>query len=215
METPETSKKYRIETLKKCVFLEGLADDVLNALASKAETLRIDSGATIVTAGETGSTMYFIISGKARVHDGEVTLATLNSGDVFGEMAVLDSDVRTASVTSECESLLLGIERNDFYHALSVNPGAFKAVIHAILQREREIIGEIKTRSMKLLSYEKEMEIGRRIQADFLPKSIPKLQHWEVASCFEAAREVAGDFYDVFKLNTSGHLAIVIRDVCD
>ena len=215
METPETSQEYRIDTLRKCVFLEGLEDKVLNELASKAGTLRIDADTTIVTGGETGSTMFFIITGKARVHDGEVTLAMLNAGDVFGEMAVLDSEVRSASVTSECESLLLSIERNDFYTALSANPGAFKAVIHAILQREREIIGEIKTRSMKLLSYEKEMEIGRRIQADFLPTSIPDLDHWEIAACFQAAREVAGDFYDVFKLKTSRHLAIVIGDVCD
>lgn len=215
METPETSKEYRIETLRRCVFLEGLPADVLNELASKAGTLRIDADTTIVTAGETGSTMYFIITGQARVHDGEVTMATLSSGDVFGEMAVLDSEVRSASVTSERESLLLSIERNDFYQALSTNPAAFKAVIHAVLRREREIIGEIKSRSMRLLSYEKEMEIGRRIQADFLPNSMPDLENWELASCFEAAREVAGDFYDVFKLKTSRHLAIVIGDVCD
>lgn len=40
--------------------------------------------------------------------------------------------------------------------------------LRAVLQREREIVQEIKTRSSKLLSYQKEMKIGRRIQADFL-----------------------------------------------
>lgn len=125
METPQTSKEYRIETLKKCVFLERLSDDVLKELASKAGTIKIDGGTTTVIEGETGSTMYFIITGRARVHDGEVTLAILNSGDVFGEMAVLDSKVRSASVTTECESLLLSIERNDFNQALSSNPGAW------------------------------------------------------------------------------------------
>jgi serine phosphatase RsbU (regulator of sigma subunit) len=215
METASTSGQYRIETLRKCVFLEGLEESVLEALALKAGTLRIDAGSTIVTAGETGSTMYFIISCQARVHHGEVTVATLNAGDVFGEMAVLDSEVRSASVTSACESLLLSVERDDFYRALSANPESFKAVIRAILNREREIIHEVKTRSIKLLSYEKEMEIGRRIQKDFLPKSMPEPDNWEIASFFEAAREVAGDFYDVFQLKTSPHLAIVIGDVCD
>ena len=159
--------------------------------------------------------MYFIISGKARVHDGEVTWAYIDEGEVFGEMAVLDSEVRSASVTTESDSLLLSIERDVFYDALSTDPEAFKAVLHAVLKREREIVAEIKTRSTKLLSYQKEMEIGRRIQADFLPGSIPEIENWEIAAWFEAAREVAGDFYDVFKLKTGSHLAIVIGDVCD
>ncbi len=197
------------------MFLNGLQESVLSDLASKAETLRVASGETIITRGEEGSTMYFIISGSARVHDGEVIWAHLDEGEVFGEMAVLDSEVRSATVTMESDSLLLSIERDVFYAALSTDPDAFKAVLHAVLKREREIVQEIKTRSTKLLAYQKELEIGRRIQADFLPGSIPKIDNWEVAAWFEAAREVAGDFYDVFKLKTSSHVAIVIGDVCD
>ena len=215
MESPLTSRENRIETLRKCLFLRGLKESVLNDLAIKAGTLRVASGETIITRGEEGSAMYFIISGKARVHDGEVTWAYLDEGEVFGEMAVLDSEVRSASVTTEIDSLLLSIEREVFYDALSTDPEAFKAVLHAVLKREREIVREIKTRSTKLLSYQKEMEIGRRIQADFLPGSVPEVENWEIAAWFEAAREVAGDFYDVFKLKSSSHLAIVIGDVCD
>jgi sigma-B regulation protein RsbU (phosphoserine phosphatase) len=59
------------------------------------------------------------------------------------------------------------------------------------------------------------MEIGRRIQADFLPEQVPEVAGWDIAAHFEAAREVAGDFYDVFQLKPSRHLAIVIGDVCD
>ena len=215
METPLTSTINKIETLRKCSFLAGLEETVLNELAAGAETVRVANGETIITRGEPGSTMYFIISGNARVHDGEVTWANIKEGEVFGEMSVLDSEVRSASVTTESDSLLLSIERDVFYEALSTGTDAFRSVLHAVLQREREIVQEIKTRSTKLLSYQKEMEIGRRIQADFLPRSVPKIDNWEVAAWFEAAREVAGDFYDIFKLKTSSHVAIVIGDVCD
>lgn len=215
METALISTENRIETLRKCVFLKGLNENILNDLASRAVTLRVAAGDTIVTQGETGSDMFFIISGSARVHHGEVVLADIGAGDVFGEMAVLDSEKRSASVTLHGDSVLLSVGRDDFYAALSADPDAFKAVIHAVLQREREIIGEVRTRSTKLMAYEKEMEIGRRIQADFLPRSIPKLDNVELAFAFEAAREVAGDFYDVFRLTDLPHLAIVIGDVCD
>jgi len=215
METPLTSTENRIDTLKNCAFLRGLEKSVLSKLAAGAETLRVAADETVITRGETGSTMYFIVSGRARVHDGEVIWAYIEEGEVFGEMAVLDSEVRSASVTTESDSLLLSIDRAVFYAALSSDPNAFKAVLHAVLKREREIVHEIKTRSTTLLAYQKELEIGRRIQADFLPASVPVIDNWEVASWFEAAREVAGDFYDVFKLKTSPLLAIVIGDVCD
>jgi len=83
------------------LFLAGLEEGVLSELAARAETLRVASDETIITRGETGSTMYFIISGRARVHDGEVTWAYIEEGEVFGEMAVLDSEVRSASITTE------------------------------------------------------------------------------------------------------------------
>jgi sigma-B regulation protein RsbU (phosphoserine phosphatase) len=215
METPLTAAENKIETLKHCVFLSGLDKSVLAELAENAETLRVAKGETIITKGEQGSTMYFIIVGSARVHDGEVTWASLKEGEVFGEMAVLDSEVRSASVTTESDSLLLSIEREVFYDALSTDPDAFKAVLRAVLQRERQMVDDINTRSTRLLSYQKEMEIGRRIQADFLPGSIPDVENWQISGWFEAAREVAGDFYDVFKLNNSPHMAVVIGDVCD
>ena len=41
------------------------------------------------------------------------------------------------------------------------------------------------------------------------------MENWELAASFVAAREVAGDFYDVFKLNNLPLLGIVIGDVCD
>jgi len=209
------SRENRIETLRSCVFLQGLRDKILSDLAARAATLHVAAGETLVTQGDVGSDMYFIISGNARVHHGEVVLADIGAGDVFGEMAVLDSEKRSASVTMQNDSVLLRIGRDDFYAALSADPDAFKAVIHSVLQREREIIQDVRTRSTRLMAYEKEMEIGRRIQADFLPRSIPRLDNIELAFAFEAAREVAGDFYDVFRLTGLPHLAIVIGDVCD
>jgi sigma-B regulation protein RsbU (phosphoserine phosphatase) len=61
---------------------------------------------------------------------------------------------------------------------------------------------------------ERELEIGRQIQLDFLPKNIPQPSGWEVATHFDAALEVAGDFYDVINL-PDGKIALVLGDVCD
>jgi sigma-B regulation protein RsbU (phosphoserine phosphatase) len=197
------------------MFLGDSADGVLAKLAERTETLRVPGEETIITQGDTGSTMYFIISGGVRVHDGEVILATLGEGEVFGEMSVLDEEVRSASVTAQSDVILLSLERKVLFDVLSANPDSFRPVLRSVLQRERHIVHDVKTRTEQLLAYEKELEIGRRIQADFLPASLPEIENWEIASYFEAAREVAGDFFDVFRLKTGNHVAIVIGDVCD
>ena len=61
---------------------------------------------------------------------------------------------------------------------------------------------------------ERDLEIGRDIQIGFLPRTLPQPPGWEIAAHFDPAREVGGDFYDVFALSDD-HLAVVIADVCD
>ncbi len=61
---------------------------------------------------------------------------------------------------------------------------------------------------------EREFEIGREIQAGFLPDALPQPEGWEIAATLKSAREVTGDFYDAFEL-TDGKVGLVIADVCD
>ncbi|MGB3207077.1 MAG: SpoIIE family protein phosphatase [Crinalium sp.] len=61
---------------------------------------------------------------------------------------------------------------------------------------------------------ENELEKGRQMQKYFLPDHIPQLANWEIAAFFQPARQVAGDFYDVFVL-PGDYIGIVVADVCD
>ena len=54
---------------------------------------------------------------------------------------------------------------------------------------------------------------ARRFQLDFLPKDMPKPDGWELAAALQPAREVAGDFYDVFTLTQGRRVGLVIADV--
>lgn len=62
---------------------------------------------------------------------------------------------------------------------------------------------------------EKELEIGRRIQADFFPLNLPEVSGWELAANIRPAKQVAGDFYDIFTVKGTRYIAVVIGDVCD
>jgi len=59
-----------------------------------------------------------------------------------------------------------------------------------------------------------ELEKGRQIQINFLPNQLLQMPGWETAAFFKPARQVAGDFYDIFQL-PEGAVGFVVADVCD
>jgi phosphoserine phosphatase RsbU/P len=64
------------------------------------------------------------------------------------------------------------------------------------------------------LKGERDLQIGRQIQLDFLPETLPDIPGWEIAAYFHPARDVAGDFYDAFAM-PNGRIGLVMADVCD
>ena len=48
---------------------------------------------------------------------------------------------------------------------------------------------------------DEKMEKGRQIQRDFLPQKLPELPNWDIAAYFTPAKQVFGDFYDVFSFH--------------
>jgi sigma-B regulation protein RsbU (phosphoserine phosphatase) len=65
---------------------------------------------------------------------------------------------------------------------------------------------------------ERELEVGRDIQASFLPQSYPQAVGWEIHAFWQAARQVGGDFYDFIELaagENGPRWGIVIADVAD
>jgi sigma-B regulation protein RsbU (phosphoserine phosphatase) len=92
---------------------------------------------------------------------------------------------------------------------VEVLAGGVAAGLARLEQEQAALAGQ-----KKLLQVERDLEIGRDIQAGFLPDELPRAAGWELAAHFRPAREVSGDFYDAFAL-PHNHLALVIADVCD
>lgn len=61
---------------------------------------------------------------------------------------------------------------------------------------------------------ERDLAIGRAIQTSFLPSRLPEWPGWELAAVSEPARQVSGDFYDVFPLAGGMAMGAVVGDVC-
>jgi sigma-B regulation protein RsbU (phosphoserine phosphatase) len=204
------------QDLRQSTFLESAPESVVSKLAEIVVTTSIKAGETLFEKGDQGSAMYVISSGQVRAHDGDLELSLLGKGRVFGEMATLAEDeVRSASITAEEDTTLLRLDREALFGLLSREPEVAKTMIHVLCQREKNFIQDVTRRSFEVRAFERELEIGRKIQAGFLPESLPQVPGWEFAAHFQAAREVAGDFYDAFNISSQGKVALVLGDVCD
>jgi serine phosphatase RsbU (regulator of sigma subunit) len=201
--------------LRRCGFFTGVAEPILEQLAALAELLEIPSGATLFEKGDVGTAMYFVLHGNIRVHHGEVVVGRAGAGDVFGEVAALSGEMRTASVTAESDTRLLVLEKQSIYSVLDAQPAAARALIEALCARERQIIDEKLERVVAGRVLERELEIGQRIQQHFLPESIPQPDGWRLHGLLRPARKVAGDFYDYFAVPGCRRVGVVIGDVCD
>ncbi|MEO6059170.1 MAG: SpoIIE family protein phosphatase, partial [Candidatus Limnocylindria bacterium] len=121
------------------------------------------------------------------------------------ELALLPVIAVTAGDDVESISRWLELGADDHLPRVS-SPVMLRARLRAALDRRRLRDAESLTR---------EMAVARSIQQDFLPESLPVTYGVELAAALHPAREVSGDFYDVFTLPPSGTIVMVVGDVCD
>ena len=104
--------------------------------------LTFKAGETVIEEGDEGSWAYVVLSGKARVFkntgSGDVTLAIMDNGQVFGEMALIEDRPRSASVMAETNLKLRVINREQFNELLRENPSTLIPILKSLFERLRQ-----------------------------------------------------------------------------
>jgi CRP/FNR family cyclic AMP-dependent transcriptional regulator len=132
-----------LSTLEKMIILKGASifAEVPNAtlmkIASMLEAVELTPGERLFAKGDHGAAMYLVVAGAVRIHDGEHTFTTLGEREVFGEMALLDGEVRSASATAVEETLLLRLEQEPFLLLLEEQVGLARGILKVLTQRLR------------------------------------------------------------------------------
>ena len=105
-------------------------------------------GEVIVRQGEVGNCMYVIQRGQAEVllrnEDQEVCVAVLGDGDVFGEMALFDQEVRSATVRARGELWALTLEKRTFLRRIHEDPSLVFNILEKMSRRIRELNDSLK-----------------------------------------------------------------------
>jgi len=115
-----------IDFLKSVNIFSDLSESELNSIQEICKTRKYPKNSMIILEEEMGDVVFIVMSGTVkitRVNDEgkEVILAMLGSGEVFGEMAILDGESRSANALSQENCEVVTINREDFLNLLRTN----------------------------------------------------------------------------------------------
>lgn len=133
-----------ISTVEKVLFLKGvdlfktIPAEELSHIAQITDEVECAPQETIFKEGDQGDAMYLIVDGKVKVHTGDKVLAELGTSQCVGEMAILDAEPRSASITALTDLTLLKINREDFSEILGEKPEISRGIIKVLTGRLRE-----------------------------------------------------------------------------
>jgi CRP-like cAMP-binding protein len=117
------------------VFAE-LPPEELDEVASAMKVVEIEAGSNVVTADDYGTAIYFIEEGNADVlTNDDAATQTLGPGDAFGEIGLLLTGQRTATVRAHTSLLLLSLSGHDFERIRERVPGVESSLRRLGLER--------------------------------------------------------------------------------
>lgn len=131
-------------TLEKTIFMKGvdlfkdISGQEVSNIAQIAKEREFSANERIMNHGDNGDSMFIIISGSVKVHIDNKELTTLSKGDCIGEMALLDQEPRSASVTTKEETTLLEIYGEDFYDLMASRMDIMQGIVKVLSRRIRK-----------------------------------------------------------------------------
>lgn len=186
--------------LRGVELLNGLSADDLLRLAQFCQIVKFRRAERIFTESQPGACLYVVMAGRVKIFGSSTqgrskTFAYLEPGDFFGEMSLIDDEVRSASASVLEDSVLIMLKRDDYQKLLLSRPAIALSVMKTLSSRLRRANKEIEALSFNnvlgriaqiLLDladrYGKKTDEGIRIEME--------MSHKELAEMAGTAREV-------------------------
>lgn len=133
----------KVLILKTVGLFADTPDNVIAEVASLLTESDLHAGEQLFAKGDPGNCMYVIVQGKVRVHDGPRLLNYLGERAIVGEMAMLDSEPRTASVTAEEETILLRLDQDELYELMADRIEVTRGIIRVLTTHLRARVNDV------------------------------------------------------------------------
>ena len=217
-----------------------LSKDDIDRLRQVATIKKYPANTVLCHEGAIEHIFYVLHTGIVRVTqriaDGEEHLLALRGpGEFFGEMALIEVSPRSASVTTAGDVSVIEITDHVFSQVLQNSPALAMTLLRqaylnlrsteqqqiAELQNKNEELrkayGDLQAAQAELVRNERmkrDLEVAALVQRSILPTEFPQTHGLSFAAHAQPAREIGGDFYDVFQLDDQ-HLGLLVADVSD
>jgi CRP-like cAMP-binding protein len=124
--------------LRNTPIFSAVREEHLVDVAQRAEPVELAKDAVLFNAGDMGNSMFVVVDGRIRIHIGDKTLAELGPREVVGEMAAVDPEARSASVSAMESSLLLRISNQNLELLIDHDPDVARGIIKVLCFRLRQ-----------------------------------------------------------------------------
>lgn len=118
-----------LQVVKSCPLFYELYDQEIMKIVEKCRVLSLTKGDFVFKTGETGNQIFLILNGSTEVKSGDVTIARLKKGDLFGEMVLLKEPLRNADIYVDSYTDILVIEYEDIFGLYEVNNKVFSLLM--------------------------------------------------------------------------------------
>jgi len=142
-ETEMLSTVERVLILKSLSMFADAPDEALVELAGLLQEVDVQAGEVVVQEGETGESLFIIVDGRVEVVDDNRVLNQLGARAVFGELSLLDSSPRSATIRAVEESTLLRLDQAPFYEIMSDYVEVAMGTIHMLTRSLRARTGDV------------------------------------------------------------------------
>jgi CRP/FNR family cyclic AMP-dependent transcriptional regulator len=132
------ARDSKLEHLAQVRLFSACTKKELALLGKATDEVSVPAGREVVTEGTIGHEFFLILEGSASVIRNGKKIATLGPGQYFGEMALLDKGVRTATVKTDTPSTLLVLGQREFSGVLDEVPALAHKLLISMAARLRE-----------------------------------------------------------------------------
>ena len=114
-----------------------LSESFLRLFANERDSVTLAPGQILFKKGDAGHQMYVVKSGELQIIDGNHVFETISTGAIFGEMALISKDPRSATVKATCESVVIPVDEKRFLYLVQHTPMFALRVMNVMSARLR------------------------------------------------------------------------------
>ncbi len=127
-----------VTLLQEIEIFADFSDKTLSVFAKNMKEVSLHKDDLLFKKGDKDNSLYIIVKGSVQIHDNDYVFTTLNTKQFFGEYSLVDSSVRSATVTAAQDTVLLELDQEIFIQATNKNPELWRSVLIALIKRLRD-----------------------------------------------------------------------------